>query len=510
MGVHEVGNGPSSGTADKVRVVLVDDAPRTVANLRRLLAFESDIEVVGDASSAAGAMEAARRFNPDVIIMDLNLPDMDGLRATEQLGAEMPLTPVILTSVQDDREYLRRAMEAGARHYLTKPYPVDELLAAIRRVHELEARKRRTPEARRRAQRLVQGSPAMAGTGPPAPGASDSVTDPPQSARPAPPAARPSPAPGREGGPRPELTAPMMQDLPEVRPAARPRPILEGTVSTPLPPLPPPIKPDGENGIVTVVFSGKGGVGKSTIAINLAALLGQETGASVAMVDMDLQFGDLAVMLGLDPQGTMADVTAAWPHVDAPLLGSLMPEAPGGMRVLASPLSPELADLVTAEQVRRVITTLKAAFDHVIVDCGQHLDDKMLEAMECADRMIVITDLNVPAIKDAKLVFKLFEQLGLSFDRVLLVLNRSDAPSDVSVDQLEANLHTKVSVRIPSQGRMVLQSIQKGVPVVLSNPDAEISRKMRELVGCLVPLEDAKATRGKRPRRGLLRRAQVS
>jgi len=477
-------------------VVIVDDAPRTVTNLRRLLEFESDLEVVGDASNAAGAFEAARRLNPDVLVMDQNLADMDGLKATEMLSAEMPLTPVILISIHNDRDYLRRAMEAGARQFLTKPIAIDDLLGAIRRVHALESRKRRTPDVRRRAQRMAQtGDVGEAVTV--APGPAPLPADAPSS-RSQPPASRP------------ELTAPMLQDLPAGRPPLRARSLLDGEPTAPLPPIPAPVKPDGQSGIVSVVFSGKGGVGKSTIAVNLAAMVRQVTGASVAMVDLDLQFGDLAVMLGLDPRGTVADVTGAWPHLDATFLGSLMPEAPGGIRVLSAPLSPELADLVTPEQVRRIIMTLKDAFDHVIVDCSQHLDDKVLEAMECADRILVITDLNVPAIKDAKLAFKLFEQLQVARDRVLLVLNRSDAPSEVTVDQVEANLRTKVSVRIPSQGRLVLQSIQRGVPFVLSNPEAEITRKMRELVGCLVPLEKATPKRAKRSPRRLFTRDSAS
>ncbi len=457
----------------------MDDSPRTVDNLRRLLGFEGDLEVVGSAVSARAGIEEARRQSPDVIVMDVNLPDMDGIRATEVMSSELPLIPVVLMSVQEDREYLRRAMHAGARQFLVKPFSGDELVGAIRKVHSLEVLKRQPPQPP---------SEPRPGPAPPPPAQ--------EAAPPRPPVL-----------PAPELTAPLIQDLVEEPPvlqapaAVSPpsAPALETRQSQPaLPAVPPPIESRGSSGIVTVVFSGKGGVGKSVIAVNLAAALIQETGASVALVDLDLQFGDIAVMLGLDPSGTLADVSKAFPKVDAPLLGTLMPEAPGGIRALAAPLSPELAELVTAEHVRLTLQLLRGAFDHVVVDCSPRLDDVALEAIESADKVLIVTDLNVPAIKDAKLVFKLFEHLNVSRDCVHLVLNRFDAHAGVTVAQLEANLRCPVSVRIPSHGRAVLESIQKGVPLTILQPESEISLRMRELVGRLVPLPDAKGRKSRK------------
>jgi len=256
---------------------------------------------------------------------------------------------------------------------------------------------------------------------------------------------------------------------------------------------------------VIVVFSGKGGVGKSVISINLAATLGVESGSDVALVDLDLQFGDIAVLLGLDPPGTIADVPGH-SGLDAPFLGSLMPEAPGRLRVLCAPLSPELADLVRPEHAAAVLDTLKGAFDHVVVDASQHLDDVSLIALERADRIVLVTDMNIPAIKDAKLAFRLFSTLGIPGDRITLVLNRADAPADITVEQIESNLQWKVAVKIPSDGKLVLRSIQKATPAVLMEPDSEIALSMRELAGTLIPLPDLGREGGRRTRRGLFSR----
>ena len=428
MGLHEpaiTSALPPEPEADgpAIRVVVIDDAPRTVENLSKLLSFEADIEVVGTALNARGGLEVVRQADPDVLLMDVNLPDTDGIRVTEQMAADLPLIPVILMSVQEDREYLRRAMQAGARQYLVKPFSADELVAAVRQVHQMERLKRAT----------------VARTG-----------------------------------------------------------------ST-------PIVPDADSeasgrGTVAIVFSGKGGVGKSTISVNLAADLAIASGHTVALVDLDLQFGDVAVLLGLEPVGTMSDVARVFPNIDATYLGELMPDV-GGVRVLAAPLSPELADLVSPACVRTTLEILSMTFDYVVVDMSQHLNDVSLEAMDVADRIYLVTDLNLPAIKDAKLAFKLFDTLGISREQVALVVNRSDAPADHTISQLEANLRFPVSARIPSAGKIVLRSIQKGTPFVVQDPEAEISPKLRELTGTLVPLGDQNREGS---RRSLLRRRLFS
>ncbi len=476
-----------------IRVLIVDDTPKTVANLRRLLGFEDDIEVVGSATTAAAGLDEARKLEPNVLLMDVNLPDLDGIRATELVTQQLPLVSVVLVSVQEDKEYRRRALQAGAREYLLKPFTADELVGTIRQVHEQDERKQAggpstQPKPRKPAAEGGQASVAVEAA--PADGFDMMATAQLPAIR------LPTPPPPVMLAP--ETTAPLLQEIRAMRPApAAPAPppaapIVEPALADEKPPeLALPVR-RSETGVVTVIFSGKGGVGKSIIAVNLAAALIQETGGAVALVDLDLQFGDLSVLLGLDPAGTIADVARAYPRVDATFLGELMPEAPGGIRVLAAPLSPEIADMVSAEHVRHTLTVLKDTFDHVVVDCSPHLDDVALEAIECADKLILVTDLNIPAIKDAKLVFKLFEHLNVSRESVHLVLNRADAPADVTVTQLEANLKCPVSVRIPSQGKLVLQSIQKGVPFVQLFPEAEISLKMRELVGCLVPLAGAK------------------
>ena len=120
--------------ADKIRVLIVDDIAETRENIRRLLQFERDMEVVGGARTGKEAISLARESHPHVVIMDINMPDMDGISATEALLKELPNTQIVILSVQNEPDYMRRAMLAGARDFLPKPPSADELVSTIRKV----------------------------------------------------------------------------------------------------------------------------------------------------------------------------------------------------------------------------------------------------------------------------------------------------------------------------------------------------------------------------------------
>jgi len=122
---------------EKIRVLIVDDISETRENVKKLLQFESDVEVVGTASTGKEAIQTSQELNPDVILMDINMPDMDGIAATEIIRSKLPAVQVIILSVQSDQNYMRRAMLAGARDFLTKPPMGDELISAIRRAGDM-------------------------------------------------------------------------------------------------------------------------------------------------------------------------------------------------------------------------------------------------------------------------------------------------------------------------------------------------------------------------------------
>ena len=122
---------------NKIRVLIVDDIAETRENIRKLLQFENDVEVVGAAGTGREAIQAAREIRPDVVLMDINMPDMDGIAATEAIRRESSATQIVILSVQGDPNYMRRAMLAGARDFLTKPPSVDDLTGALRRAGKM-------------------------------------------------------------------------------------------------------------------------------------------------------------------------------------------------------------------------------------------------------------------------------------------------------------------------------------------------------------------------------------
>src|SRR5689334_15063896 len=127
--------------ADQIRVLIVDDIPETRDHLTKLLGFEPDMSVVGAAGSGREAIDMAASLSPDVVLMDINMPDMDGITATEQLSTRVPTASVAMMSVQGEADYLRRSMLAGAREFLVKPFSSDELSASIRQVYTREQEK---------------------------------------------------------------------------------------------------------------------------------------------------------------------------------------------------------------------------------------------------------------------------------------------------------------------------------------------------------------------------------
>jgi pilus assembly protein CpaE len=389
-----------------IRVLIVDDIPSTLENLQKLLSFEDDIEVCGTAGDGRRAIEEARRLEPDIVLMDVNMPQMDGIQATELLAQEVPSSPVIIMSVQGERDYIRRAMQAGAREFLIKPFSGDELIASIRRVHQLE-QKKGTYLAR---------------------------------------AAAATPA-GQQAAPR------------------------------------------AQRGEVFMVFSGKGGVGTSIVASNLAVALSMETGARVALVDLDLQFGDIGVLLNLDHTRSITDLAEAAGQLDSEFINEVMADGPEGVKVLVAPTSPELADLVTVEHLRAIMDELRRSFDFIVVDTASHLNELNLEILEMASRVIFMTALNIPAIKDTTVTLKVLNSLDIDSERILVAVNRYDAHSDFNREQIEQNLRFPIALQIPYDPKVVSASVNRGAPLVSVSPEAEISRTIRELVSRLVPLD---------------------
>ena len=367
----------------KINVLIVDDVAETRENIRKLLQFEQDIEVVAMARTGREGIQLAKETKPHVVLMDINMPDMDGIQATEIIVREVPSAQIVIVSVQSDTDYLRRAMLAGARDFLAKPPSADELINTIRRLGEM---------SRQREQLITSQMPAVGA------------------------------AAGREA--RKSL-----------------------------------------GGKVVVVYSPKGGSGCTTLVTNLAVAL-QTDETKVVVVDASFQFGDLGVFFNLKNKYNLVSATSRADELDDDFVQSVLTAHPSGVKVLLGPATPEDAEVVMSNpaSLRKVLERLQCDFSYVIVDTASVLRDIELSLFDAADKIVLLATPDIPALKNVKLFFDLSDKLSYPPQKLLLVLNKMDRRSGITAANVEDSIKHTVKGQIPIDDKVVLMSINAGVP----------------------------------------------
>jgi len=398
----------NSKSGEKIKVLITDDIAETRENLRKLLSFDPDIEVVGAASSGQEGIRLAKEFLPHVILMDINMPGMDGIKATEEILKEVPTAQVVMLSVQGETDYLRRAMLAGARDFLTKPPSGDELMSTIRRVYEM-------------GKERVAMMPAQ-------------------------------PAAPTEG---------------VVAEGQKPR----------------------QEGDVIAVFSPKGGVGCTMVAVNLAIAL-QRTldGARVGLMDASVQFGDIGVMLNLQASRSMADLVPHIEELDTDLLNSVLAPHGSGVKALLAPPRPEEAEVIltggslgSADAViNALLNLMRSEFNIVVVDTWSWVDDITLSILDAATLIVLVVMPNIPAIKSARLFLEVARQLDYSMDKIALVVNGVDRRMGIRVEQIEQAM-IPVVAQIPMDAPIVQASANHGVPFLMRDENRPVSQGIIQL-----------------------------
>ena len=392
-------SGAQKGDSTEITIVLVDDIPETRENIKKLLAFEQDFKVVGAAGTGRQGVELAKELKPDVMIMDINMPDMDGLQATSLINKTVPTTAVIIMSVQDDSDYMRRAMLAGARDFLTKPVDMDALYNTIRTVYT-------NHEAIRRQYAAIEhGAIARA------------------------------------------LEVESISDADRA-------------------------------GNIIVLYSPKGGVGTTTLATSLASGLMKE-GVKVLIVDADLQFADVWTFLNLTPQSTIVDLIPDVDDLDVELFENVIITHDSGLKVLAGPTRPEFADEVRTrpDAIALILTKIQNNYDFIIVDTSTQIDETLMGIFDTSTKIILVTTPTLVALKEARFVIDLFEQLGYDSDRTLIAVNkvwdeRKGKSSTIPIERVQSFLKRKVIGQVPMvDERMILGAINKGVPVIAADRD---------------------------------------
>jgi pilus assembly protein CpaE len=244
---------------------------------------------------------------------------------------------------------------------------------------------------------------------------------------------------------------------------------------------------DGEVGRVITVFSTKGGAGKSVIATNLAVVLAQRSERPVVLVDADLQFGDIAVMLKMSPAHTVVDAVSALDRLDAPFLRSLLAEHPqSGLLVLPAPLEPAFADQIGAAEMTQIVEMLRRFCAYVVVDTPAYFNDVVLGLIEISDDVLLVAGMDIPNIKNVKIGLQTLRLLNTPMEKLKLVLNRANSKVKLDVGEVERTLGVQAEALIPSDV-VVPQAVNKGEPVVLSDRKAPVSRSLEQLADLFAP-----------------------
>ena len=374
---------------EKIKVVVVDDSVDTRNNIKQLLSFEKKIEVIGEAENGEEAVFIAKEARPDIVLMDINMPVVDGIRATEEITLSVPESTVIIMSVQGEMEYVRKAMTAGARDFLTKPFNGDELSNTIIKTFEIESRRRE------------------------------------------------------------KVAAPKIHEEVKSR--------------------------------VITVFSTKGGVGKTTIASNLAVTIARTTKKKVALIDMDLQFGDIAIMLNVSAKNTISDLIKEFGQLDKELMEEYLVTHFSGVRVLPAPIKPEYAEYITGNHVERIINILRETYHYIIIDTSASFHESVLTSLDMSDRILLVSTLDLPTIKNVKAGIDVMDTLHYPAEKINIVLNKASEQYGIKYKDFENTLHHPIWSYVPEDNQTVITSANKGFPFVMTRMDTKVAKAVIDI-----------------------------
>jgi pilus assembly protein CpaE len=434
-------DGPSTRP---IRVLVADDIARAVAHIGRLADYADSVDVIGVARQPMSVFEEARLLQPDVLLFHDGFGGMDPEVVASELAEVAPDSCVVLLTTPEQAEI----PVPGVAAVLSTDAPGQELLEALRRVTA-----GRTGQAGGTA-----GAPQLVPT--------FQITEP---------------------------TADVAPTITEAHPSlANNEMLLE-----PIEPVRQRVRSSTRSKAECfIVFSGKGGVGKSVVATNLAVALSSDGSSKVAIIDLDLQFGDVAVMLGAESHPTSIEALAQQgEQVEPEFIEDVMATGPEEVRILVAPTSPEFADLVTTGNLRAILRELGKGYDYIIVDAPAHLEERTLEVIEMADQIVVVTAFNITAVKDTKIMLKLLQSLGIPKDHIVIVLNQTRAKVNFPRAEVEESLRFRILTQLPFEPK-VDDSVDNGQPLWLSEPRSDFIKQFRTLVDYLVPQSDEEEGEG--------------
>jgi len=359
---------------ENIKVLIVDDHDETRDLIRKILLIQDDIEVVAEASTGQDGID---KYDPelvDVVLMDINMPLMNGLEAADYLTSRFPEVIIIMMSVQNESEYLRKAMDSGARSYIVKPFDVDSLSETIRNAYY------------KNRKQLVS-----------------------------------------------------LSDI------------------------------NRSSGKVISFYGSKGGVGKSVLAMNTAVLSSQREGVKVILLDMDLQFGDVGMLMNIKPKSTIHDAFVGEDGDKYDQMASSILRHSDQLDVLLAPKRPDQAESIHPEDISDLLIWLKTQYDYIIIDLGTNYSEVSLSTLDQSDTVYYVTTPDMLSIKNTRLGLDVMRSLEYDFEKVFLIINRWTGKEKIKENDIERALGVKVSAKISDEKKHMLELINRGDPIASEN-----------------------------------------
>lgn len=389
-----------TSTTPRIKLVIADDMDELRSNVRRMLNNQDNIRIIGEARNGQETIDLVKELQPHVVLMDINMPEIDGLKATEILAKDYPNVQTVIMSIQSEQEYFRRAMKAGAKDYLVKPFSTNDLVDTVQNVFNKW------------------------------------VKD------------------------RPELIA------------------------------------NETKAEILSFFSTKGGVGRTTLAVNLAVNLASR-GKKVLLIDASLQFGDVAITLNQPAKRTIHNVVEANEEINLSLVEKNIIRHESGLELLLAPKEPAFAEAIKSEHLLKIIDAVRSVYQYIIFDLPPNITEKELAILDRSDLVLLVATLEISSLKNTKICLKTFTDISFDMSKIKLILNKEIPNVGIGKQDLEAGLAIPVYATVPMESEIAQRSLNQGEAFVLKSPGSAISKSIigmaDRIVGPKKPVETGKS-----------------
>ncbi len=388
-------------TREHLHVISITSDLSMANKIENLIHLIDGVVYVDHFNNAEHGLARLREGEVDICIVDVDLPDVNGVRLTEIIRRDFPDTFVIVTSKEPDYNTMLAVMRSGASDFLTHDMSLEELSLAIMRAQGMAA------------------SPRVPG----------------------------------QAYPQGDLKKPAIVD--------------EGGAPS--------------IGRIITVYSPKGGVGVTTLAINLAITLrGEES--EVGLVDSSVQYGDVPILLNELPTFSILDLVSRIHVLDPRIVeDAMLFHKSSGLYILAGPPKPEQSEKVVGRDVSQVLEFMRNMFSYIVVNTSSYITDPCLAALDSGDIVLLITTQEVSAVRNTRLFLELCEELGIQKDKIYLVLNRYSDKIKITPEQVSESVDHPVFATIPSDAQTAIQAANLGVPFTLQARETELARQVKSL-----------------------------